>query len=1425
METAKLKRFAQYARRTLLEQVAAKLTLVLAQDSAARRESAPAIKALEEQIQLQGQAQFIDTVAYTWFNRFCALRFMDVNRYNRVNIVSPADPGQFQPEILAEAKMGHIDEELVPDKTRQQIFALLNGTAPSREPQAEAYRLLLVAACNSWHRPMPFLFEKIADYTELLMPDDLLSGNSILAYTREAMTPDACKDVEVIGWLYQFYISERKDQVMARKSAVPTEDIPAVTQLFTPHWIVRYLVENSLGRLWLLNRPGSQLRQHMPYYIEESGAGVPPACSDSEMAGKMPAPPSNEFQPYYIEQSGAGVPPACSDSEMVGKMPAPPSNEFQPFHPWEEIETTHRHLPHWQQEGTTYFITFRLNDSIPQEKLVQWEAERSQWLTSHPEPWDETTTAEYSKLFPQRRQQWLDSGYGRGLLKLPAIAEVVRSALRYFDEKRYLLDEFVLMPNHVHVLVKPLPGYDLSSILHSWKSFTAKAINQVIGGTGAVWQDESYDHIVRSEDQLNFYRRYIRENPAKARSLSIQSESGVGILPAIDPQEAAGKMPAPLFLKITKPEEIHLCDPACGSGHMLTYAFDLLTLIYEEEGYAPSEIPALILRHNLHGLEICPRAAQLAELALVFKAREKSRRFFQPEHFVRPHIIELRDVRFAENELHEYIKELGLGDLFNEPMLKLLHQFEEAKNFGSLIQPCLEERAIAVARSSIEAKDLSSQLFLRETHLKVLRVLEQAEALTQRYHVVVANPPYMGTQSQSSALKNFLKSGFNEFKSDLFAAFAVRILELTLDGGKIGLMTPFTWMFIQTYEPLRRKLLIDNSIRSLIRPEYHAFFDSAFVPICALTVFKGICDEPATYIDLTQFMGSENQAPNALEAIQNPGCTWRYTATAIDLRRLPGIPIAYWVTEKVIQIFDSTKPLGNLVEARQGLATADNGRFLRFWAEVGFHRIGFGKANRTEAMASGCRWFPYNKGGQFRKWYGNHEYVVDWEDDGRNLKDFTKSVIRNPNTYFKKSVSWSDVTASLNAFRAYPEGFIYDSTGHSAFPNNQCTQSQILCLCNNVFTQKIVKVLNPTMHFHVGYFNVLPAAIIPESVADSIAISLIALARADWDNFETSWDFHTLPLLRPDLKGATLEATWQNWEAHCTAAIHRMQELETENNRLFIAAYGLEGELQPEVPEEQITLARADAKKDMVAFLSYAVGCMMGRYSLDSPGLILANAGDTLSEFLAKVGRPLDQLTFAPDEDGVIPILDGEWFPDDITERFKKFLKVTFGETHFEENIKFIEASLGKNIRKYFLTDFYKNHIQTYKKRPIYWLFSSPKGSFNALIYLHRYRPDTVSVVLNDYLREFLTKLLAHKSHLEAVSIRGSASAGEKSKAIKEIESLKKMIDELNDYERMVLYPLATKQIEIDLDDGVKVNYQKFGSALKKIPGLDAGEE
>lgn len=1159
MDTNALKKFAQAARNLLIDQVSSKLDVVLAENSAARREAPKATRDLENAIRRTSKTQVIEQVAYTWFNRFTALRFMDANGYTQVRVVSPAE-GATRPEVLSEAMAGNL-----PEGAPKTIAALLNGRTPSNDPQAEAYRQLLVHTCNQWHGPMPFLFEQIDDYTELLMPEDLLSQTSILAELRKVMTEDACQDVEIIGWLYQFYISEKKDQVFAglkKNQKITAENIPAATQLFTPHWIVRYLVENSLGRLWLLNRPDSKLAERMDYYI------------------------------------------------------AP-----------EEPETD--------------------------------------------------------------------------------------------------------------------------------------------------------------------------------------------------------------FLRITRPEDIRICDPAAGSGHMLTYAFDLLYAIYEEEGYDATEIPALILTHNLTGVEIDDRAGALAAFALAMKAAARlgRRRFLRME--AKPDICVFQNVAFTEAEMQDVAAVVG-KDLFTDELRETLGQFEQAKNFGSLIVPKLRDPAEALR--VVEARDFGGDLLLKEEQERVLAVLRMAEALSPKYHVVVANPPYMGGKGMNGMLGDFAKVLYPDSKTDLYSAFIERIDLFVRPAGYLGLMTPFTWMSLKSFESLRAKILHRSWISSLIQPEYHSFFESAYVPVCAFVIQRKKSNgRKGIYIDLAPFYGAKVQGPKALEAIGSASCTWRVAIDQDDFDKIPSKPIAFSISEKTRIAFRSETLMSKVAEPRQGLATANNDKYLRNWSEVAQSRFA-GPSNDT-AETKKKRWFPYQKGGSYRKWFGNHELVIDWQNNGSALKSDPKAVIRNPSYYLKEGMTWTSLTVSSFNGRYCPEGFVFDSKGPVLFAKHGQPLLKTMAFLNSLVSATFLRVLAPTMDFSQGPVGNVPVRPIVTTESDIDATRtkrMVSLAKSDWDTYETSWDFTTLPLLQPDHRDETLEATFTTLRTHWQGMTDEMQRLEEENNRIFIDAYGLQDELTPEVPLNEITLTcnpayRYGIKNDaeanearlradtMAEFLSYAVGCMFGRYSLDAPGLILANQGETLADYLARIPEP----QFMPDEDNVIPVLDGDWFADDITDRFRLFLRVTFGEAHFRENLRYIEEQLG-DIRKYFTKSFYTDHVKRYKKRPFYWMFSSPKGTFNALIYMHRYQSDTVSVLLNDYVREFITKLEGERARLDKLAEDPTATQGQKTKALKNAGAIAKQIDELNEWEREVIFPLAQRRIEIDLDDGVKANYPKFGVALKKIVGVSA---
>lgn len=549
-----------------------------------------------------------------------------------------------------------------------------------------------------------------------------------------------------------------------------------------------------------------------------------------------------------------------------------------------------------------------------------------------------------------------------------------------------------------------------------------------------------------------------------------------------------------------------------------------------------------------------------------------------------------------------------------------------------------------------------------------------------------------------------------------------------------------------------------------------------------------------------------------------------FRASAADFKKIPGSPIAYWTTAKTLSLFKPKDTLRNYdIHPATGLQTGDNNSFIRYWFEI---------SNKQREY----KWLSLNNGGDARKWYGNFISCINWENNGTAIKSHKSSVIRNVQYYFKKGATWSRISSEFFAIRYLPEGFIFDQAGDSFFTKNEHDIFLMIGFLNSPIGFSIMKIICPTLNATAGSLELFPypdSDKIIRSEIKTITITLINNAKTDWDSYETSWDFTTLPLLQAEHHQPTIAKTYEHLRAHWLDNTLEMQRLEEENNRIFIDAYGLQDELTPEVPLKAITLTcnphyryggektdeeleallRADTIRE---FISYAAGCIFGRYSLDKPGLVLANQGESIEDYLAQVPEP----SFMPDADNVIPLLNDDWFSDDITERFRQFVRVTFGDVYYDENIAFIEEALGRDIRNYFIRDFYKDHVKTYKRRPIYWLFSSPKGSFNALIYMHRYHPDTVSIVLNDYLREFRIKLVARKEHLESVGISANASQRDKTRALKDIGDLNKMIAEVDDYERDILYPLATQQIEIDLDDGVKVNYPKFGKALNKAPRL-----
>ncbi len=989
------------------------------------------------------------------------------------------------------------------------------------------------------------------------MPANLLADDSVLNRAVNVLTAEVCADVEVIGWLYQFYISERKDEVFAgfkKNKKAGAAEIPAATQLFTPHWIVRYLVENSLGRLWMLNHPDSQLVEQMDYYI-------PPVDAETD------------------------------------------------------------------------------------------------------------------------------------------------------------------------------------------------------------------------------------------------------------------------FLIISSPEDIKIIDPACGSGHMLTYAFDLLYAIYQEEGYAPSQIPELILTHNLYGTEIDPRAGTLAAFALTMKATAKRKLFLKNP--VQPNICVIEPISFTDDELDYLLT--AHGDRSDEETF--WNQFRNADLLGSLIQP--DPQLTTQLTHHLENLDYGDDLLNADTLQRARHVITQAQYLQPRYTVAVANPPYMGSGNMNDGLSAYARRRFPDSGSDLFAMFIERCWTLALEGGTIGMITMQSWMFLPTFSSLRERLGPQSTMLSLVHLGSGAFDTvggevvSTVAWVWCRLAHPGVS---APFIDLTDVEGESGMAtafrqslPTAIHSNprhsrQNtPAGTERLHIHSLnDFLAVPGRAFAYQLTSDEFAAFQSARRLSDVLELREGINTGDNERFLRRWWEVSRGRTSIGRAKPTSPEH---KWVPLKKGGPFRKWAGNEQYVVDWSDDGAAIRSSPRARPQNTQYFFRPSVSWSRVAGNNFSLRAYGEGFGFDSTGPSAFGAPSALRFALAFL-NSALAERFLRAISPTLDFRLRNMGNLPVPGDFEKFEASHVDELVKIARTDWNEQEVSWDYTRSPLLNSthsDLSVAhgTLRAEW-------AARTQQAVGLETLNNRRMAAAYSLpqwggvaksarlalfcnpEFRYGSGLPDDEYAiLASRDDTCDLV---SYAVGCMFGRYSLDVPGLVLADQGATVQDYLEKVPEP----RFMPDVDNVLPIVDGDWFEDDIVARFRQFLRMAFGEQHFEENLRFVTEALGVNdIRDYFVKSFYKDHVQRYKKRPIYWMFSSPKGSFNALIYMHRYSPTTVSTVLNEYLREFQAKVTA------------SLDNAQRSNNAKEADRLRKILLELQEYEHDVLYPLATQQIHIDLDDGVKTNYPKLGKALKKIPGLE----
>lgn len=1159
MNKSALKTFATSARKELLKKVEAKaMKIGITEDNIkiADIESSDAIfidgKQLSKGEKVQrdklitrikriGFKQVMEEVAYTWFNRFTALRFMEVKDYlpTGVRILSSSNPNSADPDMLNEAL--ELDLEIELDKEYIYELKLNNQTE-------ELFKYLIIKHCNDLNRYLPFMFETIDDYTEILFPEGLLAKDSFIRQMidTEFIPEDNWQKVEIIGWLYQFYIAEEKDRVFKEKKKYRAEEIPYATQLFTPDWIVRYMVQNSLGHYWVESHPEHRdLLENWEFYLE--------------------------------------------------------------------------------------------NEQDLEEKLV------------------------------------------------------------------------------------------------------------------------------------------------------------------------------PYINKELKVEDIKCFDPAMGSGHILVYMFDVLYEIYSKCGYMEREIPRLIIEKNLYGLDIDDRAYQLACFSIVMKALEYNPRFFRSieREGLEIKLASIQETNHLTNDDIAYIAGEKTGENFDQ-LKAFLAQFKDAKSIGSLLNVTLFQEEFIETRYKLIKESPVEDLFqieLRERSLLLLpQLIKQALIMSNKYDVLVTNPPYMGSGNMNDPLSKFLKKNYPNSKSDLFASF-MEVDHYLNSTSFYASINQHSWMFLSSFEKLRDKIINHKTISSMLHLGPRAF-EEIGGEVVQSTAFvlrnTKIEDIKGIYVRLIEERTAKDKKEKAKEAVINRSVSYRFECKQNKFKNIPGLNIAYWISENFHNLFVKGKPVEDVVTGvSKGIFTGDNKRFLRYWFEVDYRKV----ENRE--------WNKYSKGGSFRKWYGNSIYVINWKDDASELRSFPGSGMGSSKYYGLPHIVWSGISTSSISFRYdYDEVFFDDVSPAIIVSNDKIIQ--LLCVMNSKPIDNILKIMAPTMHYQIGDIKILPIIDVGSNKekVDILGKESLDISKREWNSFEISWDFKGHPLLNFKNESQKINNSYTNWSNYLEVEFNKLKNNEEELNRIFIDIYGLTNEMTPEVQEQDVSIRKADLVRDINSFISYAVGCIFGRYSLDKEGLIY-----TGGEFI-----PEEYPTYKADEDNIIPILLGAYFEDDIISKFIKFVEITFSKETLAENLDFIADTLGKkkgetakeSIRRYFLNDFFKDHVQTYKKRPIYWLFTSGKQkAFNCLIYMHRYDKTTLSRIRTDYLHEYQIRLDAEKKDLLGI-IEGDYSTKEISNAKKELKTLDKKIEELKEYDE-VLHHMADMQIEINLDDGVIVNYEKFKGLVAKI--------
>ncbi|WP_418374629.1 BREX-1 system adenine-specific DNA-methyltransferase PglX [Agathobacter sp.] len=837
------------------------------------------------------------------------------------------------------------------------------------------------------------------------------------------------------------------------------------------------------------------------------------------------------------------------------------------------------------------------------------------------------------------------------------------------------------------------------------------------------------------------------------------------------------------------PDQLKVIDPCSGSGHILAYMFDVLMKIYESYGYTTREAVASIVENNLYGLDIDDRAAQLAYFAVMMKARQYDRRFFS--RGIQPHVCAIVESNHVDKFAVDYFCN---GDAkLKAAMDTIISELHDAKEYGSILTVTPQDWSALYDRFAEITEDINMS---RETALReLLPLVQTAQALAQKYDAVVTNPPYMGASNMNPKLNEFIKNNYADYKSDFFSAFVIHASQMTKQSGYCGFFTPYVWMFISAYEKMRNYLYNRTTIETLIQFEYSAF-EEATVPVCTFAFQNRHVQKKGCFLRLVDFRGGmEVQRQKTLEAIENHNCGFYYEQSTDDFSKIPGSPVAYWLGHTIYDFYRSGNVLSSFISSQVGTTLGDNAQFMRLWYEV--------------SKGYNSKWFFSHKGGSFRRWYGNVMHIINWENGGKAVKDNGRATVRGEMTAFNKGISWTQLTAGKPSFRVKEKGTFIESASCMCYIEEK-HENYLLGFLNSCVADVILDAMNPTMHFQPGDIGRLPWRVNSdkENGIATLVQKNIDISHKDWDFFETSWDFQRHPLLR---KVSTIAEAFGQWQTECDDRFNQLKANEEELNRIFIDIYGLQDELTPEVEDKDVTVRKADLGRDIRSFISYAVGCMFGRYSLDVDGLTYAGGEWDDSKYTS----------FAANKDNIIPICDDEYFEDDIVGLFVEFVKTVYGADTLDENLKFIADALGGKgqpkdvIRNYFLNDFYKNHCKIYQKRPIYWLFDSgKKNGFKALIYMHRYQPDTIARIRTDYVHEqqarYRTAIADQEQRI------ANASTGERVKLNKKLTTLQAQDTEIRAYEEKI-HHLADQMISIDLDDGVKKNYAVFQDVLAKI--------